>query len=103
MQRFPESTLVLVTGEAELERGVTQDLTQAWSDLPMEHWDSLPLAELARRLPSCSHFLGHDSGMSHLAAACGVPVHSFFASHRSRHLGRAESGKPDPSLRLCDD
>jgi heptosyltransferase-3 len=79
MQQFPGSTLILVTGEAELERGVTEDLTQAWSDLPLEHWDSLPLAELAQRLPSCTHFLGHDSGMSHLAAACGVPVHSFFA------------------------
>ena len=80
VQQFPGSTLVLVTGEAELERGVTQDLTAAWAGQPVEHWDNLPLAELARRLPSCSHFLGHDSGMSHLAAACNVPVHSFFAS-----------------------
>lgn len=33
----------------------------------------LPLAQLAARLTECSRFLGHDSGISHLAAACGVP------------------------------
>ena len=32
----------------------------------------LPLAELARRLQSCLGFIGHDSGISHLAAALGV-------------------------------
>jgi ADP-heptose:LPS heptosyltransferase len=34
---------------------------------------SLPLAELARRLQSCVAFVGHDSGISHLAAALGRP------------------------------
>jgi heptosyltransferase III len=32
----------------------------------------LPLAELARRLSLCAGFLGHDSGISHLAAALGL-------------------------------
>ncbi len=66
--------LVLITGEAERDRGTTQAFAQA----DIEHWDSLPLRELARRLPSCRAFLGHDSGISHLAAACGVPCHLFF-------------------------
>jgi heptosyltransferase III len=35
--------------------------------------NGLPLAELATRLAECRLFLGHDSGVSHLAAACGVP------------------------------
>ena len=34
---------------------------------------SLPLAELAHRLAGCRAFIGHDSGISHLAAAVGLP------------------------------
>ena len=34
---------------------------------------NLPLPELARRLAACRLFLGHDSGVSHLAAALGTP------------------------------
>jgi heptosyltransferase-3 len=33
----------------------------------------LPLAKLARRLAGCRAFIGHDSGISHLAAAVGLP------------------------------
>lgn len=32
-----------------------------------------PLVELAARLAACRGFLGHDSGVSHLAAAVGTP------------------------------
>jgi ADP-heptose:LPS heptosyltransferase len=70
--------LALITGEAEWERGTTQAVLTAWQGLPLQHWDGLPLPELAKRLSSCSAFLGHDSGISHLAAACGVPCHLFF-------------------------
>ena len=34
---------------------------------------SLALADLARRLAGCRAFIGHDSGISHLAAAVGLP------------------------------
>ena len=34
---------------------------------------NLPWPELARRLAACQRFLGHDSGVSHLAAAVGTP------------------------------
>ena len=34
---------------------------------------NLPLPELACRLAACQRFLGHDSGVSHLAAAVGTP------------------------------
>ena len=34
---------------------------------------NLPWPELARRLAACQRFLGHDSGVSHLAAAVGPP------------------------------
>jgi heptosyltransferase-3 len=33
----------------------------------------LPLAELAQRIQSCAAFVGHDSGITHLAAAVGLP------------------------------
>ena len=70
--------IVIITGEAERERGVLGEIQAACPGLEFENWDSLPLVELARRLPACSAFLGHDSGVSHLAAACGVPCHLFF-------------------------
>lgn len=61
--------IVFITGEAEEARGVT-----ACGFGPhAAHWHALPLTELAARLTTCRAFLGHDSGISHLAAACGVP------------------------------
>ena len=33
----------------------------------------LPLDDLVTQLSTCRLFFGHDSGISHLAAACGVP------------------------------
>jgi heptosyltransferase III len=70
--------LALITGEAEHERGITSAVVEAWAGIDYEHWDALSLVELARRLPSCRAFLGHDSGIGHLAAACGLPCHLFF-------------------------
>jgi len=75
---LPAARFALITGEAEQERGITAQVLEAWRDLPVDHWDSLPLTELAARLPACSALLGHDSGIAHLAAACGVPCHLFF-------------------------
>ncbi len=74
----PASRLALITGEAEQERGITAQVLESWKTLPVDHWDSLPLTELAARLGSCRAFLGHDSGIAHLAAARGVPCHLFF-------------------------
>ncbi len=34
---------------------------------------NLPLIELARRMQACSAFIGHDSGITHLAAALDLP------------------------------
>jgi ADP-heptose:LPS heptosyltransferase len=62
---LPADEIVFITGEAEEERGV-----KITSHV---NWHSLPLTELAGRLGTCYAFLGHDSGISHLAAACGVP------------------------------
>ncbi len=58
--------LLIITGEAE---------TPATRAALAPHGASahaLPLEDLIERLAACRLFIGHDSGISHLAAACGV-------------------------------
>jgi heptosyltransferase-3 len=64
--------LLLVGGEAEGDR-----LQRLAAVLPSDRTrvaQSLPLADLARCLAGCRAFIGHDSGISHLAAAVGLPA-----------------------------
>ncbi len=75
---FPEREFALVTGEAEAERGLTRKVVEGWKAVSFHHWDQLPLVELVSKLSSCQSFVGHDSGISHLAAACGLPCLLFF-------------------------
>jgi heptosyltransferase III len=63
--------LLLVGGEAE--GGRMQRLSASLPALRFEVAQSLPLTELAWRLGGCAGFVGHDSGISHLAAALGLP------------------------------
>lgn len=63
--------LFLVGGEAEGDR--LQRLAAALPPLRTRVAQSLPLAELAGLLAGCNAFVGHDSGISHLAAALGLP------------------------------
>jgi ADP-heptose:LPS heptosyltransferase len=63
----PEMEIVFISGEAEAERGTVPQ------DLPFTRWHGLPLTQLADHLSTCDLFLGHDSGISHMASACGVP------------------------------
>jgi len=70
--RTTEMQLLLVGGEAEGER-----LTRLAKPLPASRVQlarSLPLSELAQRLAACAAFVGHDSGITHLAAAVGLPA-----------------------------
>lgn len=74
LQRLIQETqfqLLLVGGEAEGE--TLQHLAAALPPTRVRVAQSLPLVELARRLASCAGFIGHDSGISHLAAALGLP------------------------------
>jgi heptosyltransferase-2 len=66
-----EFSLLLVGGEAEGER--LQRLSAALPPARVRVAMNLPLAELGRQLKSCVGFVGHDSGISHLAAAVGLP------------------------------
>jgi len=68
---FTGYSLLLVGGEAEGER--LQRLAAALPPTRFRVAQSLPLAELAGLLATCQAFIGHDSGISHLAAAVGLP------------------------------
>jgi ADP-heptose:LPS heptosyltransferase len=63
--------VLLIGGEAEGER--LQRLAAALPPTRLNVAQSLPLADLARLLQRCAAFVGHDSGISHLAAALGLP------------------------------
>jgi heptosyltransferase-2 len=64
--------LLLVGGEAEGER--LQRLAAALPPSRTRVAQSMPLTELARLLARCQGFIGHDSGISHLAAALELPL-----------------------------
>ncbi len=69
-------TGAIVTGDAEQR----QDADLASAVLP-PGWRLLrrpALAELARTLESAALYVGNDSGVTHLAAACGTPVVALF-------------------------
>jgi heptosyltransferase III len=74
LQRLSAETpfsFLLVGGEAEGSR-----LDRVAASAPPTRVTvarSLPLPELADRLAGCAAFIGHDSGITHLAAALGVP------------------------------
>jgi heptosyltransferase III len=74
LQHLVNSTdlnLLLVGGEAEGER--LQRLAAALPITRSKVAQSLPLTEVARLIQQCAAFIGHDSGISHLAAALGLP------------------------------
>lgn len=66
LTREHRADLLLITGEA--------DPAAATALAPFgTPAHQRPLGELVSLLAQCRFFLGHDSGISHLAAACGVP------------------------------
>jgi heptosyltransferase III len=74
----PGVVWLVVTGEVEAEglRGIHAALDESGVGWAPAH--GLDLTALAHRLRECRAFLGHDSGVSHLAAACGVPCGLLF-------------------------
>jgi heptosyltransferase-2 len=63
--------VLLVGGEAEGER--LQRLSATLPPARVRVAQSRPLPELAQILQRCAAFVGHDSGIAHLAAAVGLP------------------------------
>lgn len=64
-----DRAVLVITGEADEER--VEVLETAWKDKPARFAKNLPLPYLAALLES-SVFIGHDSGISHIAAAAGA-------------------------------
>ena len=72
--RSQQQEVVAVAGEADVE-AVTV-LAREVPDVPQ--LTGLSLTELAETLAECGSFLGNDSGITHLAAAVGLPVVALF-------------------------
>ncbi len=67
---------VVVTGQAETDLESKLDVEQlpdGWSNVAR-----LPVETLAGLLAESTHYLGNDSGPTHLAAACGASVLALF-------------------------
>lgn len=77
-RKSPGIALLLVEGEADEEQG--RILAEAWKDIPHLRARWLPLPILAAVLRETVLFLGHDSGITHLAAASrrDLPVIALF-------------------------
>jgi heptosyltransferase-2 len=63
--------ILLIGGEADIER--VERLRAILPNEKVKCAQNFSLLELAARLQNCALFLGHDSGISHLAAAVGTP------------------------------
>jgi heptosyltransferase-2 len=74
----PDLTLLLIEGEADA--APAQFLAESWKDLPLLRARLLPLPILAALLRETVLYLGHDSGITHLAAASrrDLPVIALF-------------------------
>ena len=69
LDRAPQ--ILLIGGEADEERVAA--LCAEWKTAPILVARHLALPHLAAILARCRLFVGHDSGISHLAAAVGTP------------------------------
>ena len=67
----PRTRLLLIGGEADSAQITTVQTALREANVLLAQ--NLPLPHLAAVLQRCRLFLGHDSGISHLAAAVGTP------------------------------
>jgi heptosyltransferase-2 len=80
LRAHPDITLLMLEGEADAKPA--QILAEAWKDLPLLRARWLPLPMLAALLRRAVLFLGHDSGVTHLAAASSraLPIVALFGT-----------------------
>jgi len=67
----PAPAILLIGGEADRASHIA--LSTAWKNYQVYFAEDLPLPRLAALLERCHLFIGHDSGVSHIAAATGIP------------------------------
>ena len=72
--RAKNTETVAILGEADVAEAAA--LAREMPDLPV--LEGLTLVELAATLAECRAYLGNDSGITHLAAAVGLPVTALF-------------------------
>ena len=72
--RANHSEAVAILGEADVAEAAV--LARELPDLPV--LEGLTLVELAATLAECRAYLGNDSGITHVAAAVGLPVTALF-------------------------
>jgi heptosyltransferase-2 len=69
LAEFPELQIAVIGGEADA--AALASLRQIPANPRLLFWENLPLDELAGRLAGSDAYVGHDTGVSHLAAAVG--------------------------------
>jgi heptosyltransferase III len=69
---YPEASILLISGEAEGQR--VAQMARAFESNRIRLAHNLPLVELGSLLAGCKAFVGHDSGITHIAAALGIPA-----------------------------
>jgi SAM-dependent methyltransferase len=73
-----DTPVAWVLGPAEEQSGIAAEVGDAVPGA--RAWRDLPLPELARRLAGSRLLVDNDSGVAHLAAACGCPVVVLFGA-----------------------
>lgn len=76
--RRPGTRFLLLSGEAEIEESPQWESALRKTGLCAGHAASLPLPVLGAVLGRSALFLGHDTGVGHLAAAAGIPALQLF-------------------------
>lgn len=72
LSALPDTTKLAVIG-GEADAVALEGLRPLANDGRIVFWENLPLPELAARLAGSLCYIGHDTGVSHLAAAAGAP------------------------------
>jgi heptosyltransferase-3 len=100
---FPDTMLLLIEGEADAEPA--DFLAAAWKDVPHMRARLLPLPFLAALFREAHLFLGHDSGITHLAAAAhrDLPIVALFGPTNPEVWAPPRDGvrvlRGDPTMR----
>jgi heptosyltransferase-2 len=71
LEAQPDIRIAIVGGEADAP--ALQSMRSLTANARVSFWENLPMDTLASRLAGSALYAGHDTGISHLAAAAGTP------------------------------